>query len=63
MRGECDIPVSDTYHLLCHHAHRLEAEPPVAVVKKIFQRGAEQVDDQDVVEAFLAKVVDIWNAG
>jgi hypothetical protein len=33
------------------------------VVEKILQRGAEQVDDQDVVEAFLAKVVDIWNAG
>ncbi len=52
-----------TYHLLGHHADRLEAEPPVAVVKKILQRRAEQVDDQDVVQAFLAKVIDIGNAG
>ena len=50
-----------TYHLLGHHADRLEAEPPVAVVKEVFQRRAEQVDDQDVVQAFLAKVIDIGN--
>jgi hypothetical protein len=51
------------YHLLGNHAHSLEAEPPVAVVKQILQRGAKEVDDQDVVQTFLAEVVDIGNAG
>jgi len=29
------------------------------VIKEIFKGGSEQVNDQDVVEAFLAKVIDI----
>jgi hypothetical protein len=31
------------------------------VVEQILKRRAKQVDDQDVVEAFLAEVVDIGN--
>jgi hypothetical protein len=33
------------------------------VVKQIFERWAEKVDNQDVVETLLAEVVDIGNAG
>jgi hypothetical protein len=32
------------------------------MIKQIFQTRAEQVDDENIVETFLAKVVDIWNA-
>lgn len=56
-----DIPkrASDSYHLLSHHDHRLYREPSVAMIKQIFERRTEEVDHQDVVEAFLAKVIDI----
>lgn len=32
------------------------------MIKEVFQRRAKQVNDQDVVQAFLAEVVDIGNA-
>jgi hypothetical protein len=31
------------------------------VVEQIFERGAKEIDDEDVVKAFLAEVVDIGN--
>jgi hypothetical protein len=33
------------------------------VVEQVLQAGAEEVDDQDVVEAFLAKVIDVRDPG
>jgi hypothetical protein len=33
------------------------------MVKEVLERGAEEVDDQDVVQAFLAEVVHVRNAG
>jgi hypothetical protein len=33
------------------------------MVEQVLQAGAEQVDDQDVVQALLAKVIDIRNPG
>jgi hypothetical protein len=33
------------------------------VVEQVLQTGTEQVDDQDVMEAFLAKVIDIRDPG
>jgi hypothetical protein len=32
------------------------------VVEEILKRGSEQVNDKNVVEAFLAKVIDIGDA-
>jgi hypothetical protein len=52
-----------TDHLLCYHDDGLDGELPVAVVEKILQAGAEEVDDQDVVEALLSEVVHIGDAG
>jgi len=52
-----------THHLLCNHHCGLDGESPVAVVKEILETGAEQVDDEDVVQTLLAKVVDIGDAG
>lgn len=51
------------YHLLGHHDNGLDGKPPVAVVKEVFQRGTQQIYDQDVVKTFLTKVVDIRDAG
>jgi hypothetical protein len=33
------------------------------VIEEVFQTGPEEVDDEDVVEALLAEVVYIRNAG
>jgi hypothetical protein len=52
-----------TYHLLRYHDNGLDGELAVAVVEQVLQAGPEQVDDQDVVEAFLAKVIDIRDPG
>jgi hypothetical protein len=50
-----------THHLLGYHNNSLKCESPVAVVEKIFKRRTKQVNDENVVQAFLAEVVDIWN--
>lgn len=52
-----------TYHLLCHHYHRLCGEPSVAVVEKILKRRSEKVYNKYIVKALLAKVVNIRDAG
>jgi hypothetical protein len=48
--------------LLRHHYHGLGCESSVAMVEEIFERGAKKIDDKNVVEAFLAKIVDIRDA-
>lgn len=50
-------------HLLGDHDDGLDGEPTSAVVEKVFERRSKQVDDKDVVQTLLSKVVDIGNAG
>ena len=52
----------DPYHLLCNHYHRFGGEPSIAMVEKIFERGSKEIDDEDVMKAFLSKIIDIRNA-
>lgn len=54
---------ASTYHLLRDHANSLETKPPIAVVEQVFERWPQEVNHEDVVKAFLAKVVNIWDAG
>ena len=49
-------------HLLRDHDHSLCGEFAAAMVEEIFQGRAQQIYDQNVVETFLTKVVDVWNA-
>ena len=53
----------DTYHLLSYHDDSLDGELSVAVVEQVLQAGAEEVNDQNVVKALLAKVIDIRDPG
>lgn len=53
----------ETDHLLGDHDYSLDGELPVAVVEQVLQTGAEEVDDQDVVQTLLAEVVDIRDPG
>jgi len=50
-----------THHLFGYHYNSLKGEPPVAMIEEIFKRRTKQINNQDVVQAFLAEVVDIWN--
>lgn len=50
-------------HLLGHHYNRLDCESATAVVKEVFERRAEKINDEDVVQALLAKVINIRNTG
>jgi DNA modification methylase len=34
----------------------------VAVVEKVFETGPEQINHENVVQAFLAKIIDIWDS-
>jgi hypothetical protein len=49
--------------LLRNHDNCLDGESPIAEVKEIFQAWAKEVNDQNVVESFLAKIVDIRYPG
>jgi hypothetical protein len=49
-------------HLLGDHDDSLDREATSAVVEEILERRTEQVNDKNVVEAFLAKVIDIGDA-
>lgn len=55
---ECPLSVAP-YHLFRDHDHRLGREFSVAVVEQIFQGGSEEVNDENIVKAFLAEVIDI----
>ena len=63
------IPVQDavsgrnTHHLLSGHADRLNAELAVAHVEQVLQVRAEQVNNEDVVEALLTKVIGLRDSG
>lgn len=51
-----------THHLFGHHDDGLDGKASVAVIEQILQARTEQINDQDVVQALLAKVVHIGDA-
>ena len=51
------------YHLFCGHTHGLDGELAPAHVKEIFEVGPQQIDDEDVVKAFLTEVVYLGDTG
>jgi len=50
-------------HLSGSHAHRLDRKLPSTHIKKIFQTRPQEIDDKDIVQALLAEMVYLWNAG
>ena len=51
----------DTYHLPCRHAYSLDGELAATHVEEVLEIRTEEVDDEDIVEALLTKVVDLGN--
>lgn len=52
-----------THHLPCCHAHSFDRKLSSAHIEEVLQTWSEQVNDEDVMETFLAKVVYLRNAG
>ena len=52
-----------THHLPRCHANSLYRELPPTHVEQVFEAGTQQVDDEDVVQALLPKVVYLRDAG
>ena len=50
-----------SHHLFGDHDDSLDGEAAVAVVEEILQGRTKEVNDKNVVEAFLAEVIDIGN--
>ena len=50
-----------THHLLRSHTDRLDGELAPAHVEQVLEVGAEEVNDKDIVESLLSKVVDLWH--
>ena len=51
-----------TDHLVGQHKHRFHGEPPGTEVEQVFQGGAKQVHDQDVVVPLRTVPVDVRDA-
>lgn len=51
------------YHLLSDHDNSLDGESSAASVKEVFERRSQKIDDEYVMKAFLAEVVDVGNTG
>lgn len=49
-------------HLLSHHDGGFEGEAAAAPLKQILKRWTKEVNDENVMQAFLAKVIDTWDA-
>ena len=50
-----------THHLPRSHADGLDRELAPAHVEEVLEIGSEEVDDEDVVETLLTKVVHLGN--
>lgn len=54
--------ISLTYHLLRYHNHGFGCKSTIAVIEQVLEGGSKEVNDENVVQALLAKIVDIWDA-
>jgi len=52
-----------TYHLLRYHDNSLYRELPVAVIKQVLKTGAQQINNQDIMQALLTEIVHIGDPG
>lgn len=53
----------DRYHLLCDHYDGFGGKSSVAMIEEVFERGSQEVNDENVVEALLAEIVNVRDPG
>lgn len=49
-------------HLFCEHADCFDGKLAPTKVKHFFERRPKEIHHHDVVQAFLTKIIGIWNA-
>lgn len=49
--------------MLRSHANGLDGKLATAHVEKVLEVGTQKVNDEDVVETFLPKIMDLGNTG
>lgn len=49
-----------THHLLSKHTRRLDTKLATAHIKQVFKTWSKKIDDQDIVQSFLTKMVYLW---
>ncbi len=54
---------SATHHLPRRHANGLHRELPSTHIEQVLQARAQEIDDEDVVQALLSKVVYLRDSG
>jgi hypothetical protein len=54
--------VNVTHHLFRSHAHRFNRKLATAHVKQVFKIGPKEVNSENIVQAFLAKVMHLGDA-
>ena len=52
----------NTNHLLRRHADSLDAELAAAEVEEVFQVRTQEVNNENIMETLLSKMVDLRNA-
>lgn len=61
--GSIDNKHLHTHHLFGCHYDSLDAELSPAHIKEVFQARPQQVDDQNIMQAFLSKIIDLGDTG
>ena len=61
MSGGNKKKVEKANHLLCGHTNGLDAELASTEVEEVFEVGTQEVDDKNVMETLLSKMVDLRN--
>lgn len=49
--------------MFCYHDDGFGGETTIAVVEQVLERRSKEINDEDVVKAFLAEVVHVRYAG
>jgi hypothetical protein len=57
-----EIALGRTYHLTGSHTSSFDRKLSSAHIKEILQARAKQVDHENIVQPFLAKMIDLWDA-
>lgn len=60
--GRADI-INSAHHLLSGHTNGLDGEFSATHIEQIFQVGPEKVDDENIMQSFLSKMVYLRNTG
>lgn len=57
------LPAERAHHLSCGHAHSFDRKLPSTHIEQILETWSEEVNDKDIVQALLSKMVYLRDSG